>query len=495
MALVSPLNSVTSQGTALSLGTADDLYLSSDIYIASAATAVFGSGSGQEVVVDGRIYGATAAVFLGDDPVTDVNNTVSVSAGGALITTGLAALLMFGAGARVLNYGRIDGIGIASGGPAASTITNSGTIEGRDYGINCVGAGEMRLINHGIIRAPNAAYQTNSTASDVITNTGLMDGRIDLFEGSNSVTNEGTVRGEIRGGTGADQVTNAGTVTGALSLGGGSNTVTNTGTLSAGISGGGGADTVTNSGRIFDTIDLGDGTNSYFGLRGIDTGETLSISDGTGFTQYFLGAARENISGGGGTDWLNLTQATRGATVFVNTAGTNGGWCAGDTFAGIDAVFATRFADRITGGAGAEELVSGSGTDTVSGGRGADIINGGAGRDRLTGGLGNDRFVFSAISEGGDVITDFGNATNNNDRISVAATFFGGGLVAGAAVTADQFLSRADNRAQDAEDRFIFRTTDRTVWFDANGNAAGGPVLIADLQAGAVFTAADILLA
>jgi Ca2+-binding RTX toxin-like protein len=494
MALVAPQTSLLSQGTALSLGANDDLYLAPNVTIAAAGTAVFGSGSGHEVVVDGRIYGGGGAIFLGDDPVADTNHLVSVTSGGALLTAGNAALLVFGTGTRVQNQGRIEAIGIASGGPAASTITNSGTIEGRDYAINSVGAGEMRLINHGIIRAPNAAYQTNSTASDVITNTGLMDGRIDLFEGSNSVTNEGTVRGEIRGGTGADQVTNAGSVTGALSLGGGTNTVTNTGTLSAGISGGGGADTVTNSGRIFDTIDLGDGTNSYFGLRGIDTGETLSITDGTGFTQYFVGAARENISGGGGTDWLNLTLATRGATVFVNTEGTNGGWCAGDTFAGIDAVFATRFADRITGGAGVEELVSGSGTDTVSGGGGADIINGGAGRDRLTGGLGNDRFVFSAVSEGGDVITDFGNATNNNDRISVAATFFGGGLVAGAAVTADQFLSRADNRAQDAEDRFIFRTTDRTVWFDANGNAAGGPVLIADLQAGATFGLADIVL-
>ena len=50
------------------------------------------------------------------------------------------------------------------------------------------------------------------------------------------------------------------------------------------------------------------------------------------------------------------------------------------------------------------------------------------------------------------------------------------------------------NLAQDANDRFIFRTTDQTLWFDVDGTGGGGPRLIADLQAGAVVTAADILL-
>jgi hypothetical protein len=53
---------------------------------------------------------------------------------------------------------------------------------------------------------------------------------------------------------------------------------------------------------------------------------------------------------------------------------------------------------------------------------------------------------------------------------------------------------RADNLAQDADDRFVFRTTDATLWFDSNGSAAGGLTLVADLQAGATVTSADILL-
>ncbi len=61
-------------------------------------------------------------------------------------------------------------------------------------------------------------------------------------------------------------------------------------------------------------------------------------------------------------------------------------------------------------------------------------------------------------------------------------------------LAAAAFQSSADNIAQDADDRFIFRTTDQTVWFDVDGNGTGAAVLIADLQAGAVVTAADFLI-
>lgn len=40
----------------------------------------------------------------------------------------------------------------------------------------------------------------------------------------------------------------------------------------------------------------------------------------------------------------------------------------------------------------------------------------------------------------------------------------------------------------------FFRTTDKTLWFDIDGVRGEGPVLIADLQDSAVFTAADILM-
>jgi hypothetical protein len=81
----------------------------------------------------------------------------------------------------------------------------------------------------------------------------------------------------------------------------------------------------------------------------------------------------------------------------------------------------------------------------------------------------------------------------NNDAVEVAIAGFGAGLVRGV-LAAAQFQIRNDNRAQDANDRFIFRTGDATLWFDSNGSATGGLTMLADLQTGAVMTAADILL-
>ena len=64
----------------------------------------------------------------------------------------------------------------------------------------------------------------------------------------------------------------------------------------------------------------------------------------------------------------------------------------------------------------------------------------------------------------------------------------------GGTLAATKFVSGTTNLAQDADDRFIFCTTDATLWFDANGKAAGGAVMLADLQAGAVVTAVDIII-
>ena len=67
-------------------------------------------------------------------------------------------------------------------------------------------------------------------------------------------------------------------------------------------------------------------------------------------------------------------------------------------------------------------------------------------------------------------------------------------LTATLPLSASRFQTRADNLARDADDRFIFRTTDKTLWFDSNGNGAGGLTMLADLDAAATMTSADIFL-
>ena len=166
----------------------------------------------------------------------------------------------------------------------------------------------------------------------------------------------------------------------------------------------------------------------------------------------------------------------------------------GDTYFEMENVFGSDIGNDVIRGNGFGNALFGwGGNDSLDGASGNDVLRGGTGIDTLTGGIGNDTFRFSALNECGDLITDFGNVITSDDRFQITAAAFGGGLVAGA-LAANQFQTRTDNIAQDADDRFIFNTTDRTLWFDADGNGAGAAVMVADLQAGAVVTAADILL-
>ncbi|EKD60684.1 MAG: hemolysin-type calcium-binding repeat family protein [uncultured bacterium] len=61
-------------------------------------------------------------------------------------------------------------------------------------------------------------------------------------------------------------------------------------------------------------------------------------------------------------------------------------------------------------------------------------------------------------------------------------------------LSADHFVIAANNLALDANDYFIFNTTDQTLWFDRDGSGAREALIVADLQSGAVLTAADIWL-
>jgi hypothetical protein len=44
------------------------------------------------------------------------------------------------------------------------------------------------------------------------------------------------------------------------------------------------------------------------------------------------------------------------------------------------------------------------------------------------------------------------------------------------------------NRALDATDRFIFRTTDATLWYDRDGTGAKLSVMVADLNNGIILS-------
>ena len=149
--------------------------------------------------------------------------------------------------------------------------------------------------------------------------------------------------------------------------------------------------------------------------------------------------------------------------------------------------------DIVGGGAGHDTMLGGAGNDTLTGGAGDDILVGGLGADRLVGGEGRDTFRFAFAAEGGDSIADF---ASGEDVFQVSAAGFGGGLVAGAALSGAQFVANAGGTATATQAQFLLNTSDGSLWWDADGIAQIGAVLIARFDTlAAGFTAADIVIA
>lgn len=381
-----------------------------------------------------------------------------------------------------------DGAATVYGVGSDHTLRVEGTIAGAmgiDLGGNpSVDSNERVVIAAtGVVAGDYEGIYFSASASHIL-NYGLIDSEVYAIH----------LRGE---GNGATEIRNAGVIHGgfigifaavfeALAI-------RNTGEISGGtfsVLGAGGNDFLRNSGQVFGDVSFGSGNDTYDGRGGSIEG---AIFGDDGDDMFRPGLGIETINGGTGWDTLDFRS---GGAIRVALDGSlaNTGRAEDDVYTGIDGIYGSTFGgDVLTGDAAANGFRGFGGADSLSGGGGNDRLFGGRGSDVLSGGAGNDRFVFENLGESGDVVSDFGNVAGNDDIFHIAATAFGAGLVAGA-LAAFQFQSRADNLAQDADDRFIFRTTDTTLWFDANGNVAGGLTQLADLQAGVVLTAGDILL-
>ena len=116
-----------------------------------------------------------------------------------------------------------------------------------------------------------------------------------------------------------------------------------------------------------------------------------------------------NIQDATGSDTVSVTtgNTTATATVTVNVSAVTG----------VEKTTVTGTAGakvNVTGNAtGANSITGGAGVDTITGGAAADTITGGAGADSLTGGAGADIFVYTALSETGNV-TAFTSLTTGN---------------------------------------------------------------------------------
>src|SRR5688572_9636460 len=110
-----------------------------------------------------------------------------------------------------------------------------------------------------------------------------------------------------------------------------------------------------------------------------------------------------------------------------------------------------------------------SGNDSLNGTSGNDTLNGLGGNDTLVGSGGTDHFVFAHVgTANADQMSDF---ASGSDKVVLDATVMtalgaSGNFSAGDA----RFWSSSSGTAHDANDRIIYNTTTRQLFYDADGN-------------------------
>jgi Ca2+-binding RTX toxin-like protein len=222
------------------------------------------------------------------------------------------------------------------------------------------------------------------------------------------------------------------------------------------------------------------GTSGNDGLNGTSGNDTLN---GLGGDDTLVGSAGTDFyDGGTGRDTLDLRATATGVAIsFVD--GTISGGFSG-TFASIERVLTGNAADNLTGGAGGQNFSGRAGNDTFAGG---------AGNDTLWGGGDADTFVYRETgAANADSIADF---TSGSDKIVLDTVVMGTlGANGNFAAGDERFVANSSGAAQEADDRVIYETDTRQIWFDPDGTGVAPRELIATLQSGATLVATDIVV-
>ena len=146
----------------------------------------------------------------------------------------------------------------------------------------------------------------------------------------------------------------------------------------------------------------------------------------------------DTVTGNGNTR-VSYDNATAGVTVTLGAGGS--GTATGDDSIGTDTFIS-----------GVSRVRGSDFADTITGNGGNNFIEGQGGDDTLTGGGGLDRFIYSAVNDGLDHITDFSGHGGQNDELDFDHLAFGSGLAVGGANTgtldASHFVAECDRPRQ-----------------------------------------------
>ncbi|URK88670.1 hypothetical protein LP421_16940 [Rhizobium sp. RCAM05350] len=201
-------------GIRVDLTTADDVFIAAGVTVGSTSgTAITGSGSSHAVNIQGTVLGNFDVVILGDNGAVDSGHDLIVGSNGYLgqfSGSGYGASIS-GYSSTVENSGTIWSayLGVlisATNAATQSTVTNTGLIDGKSYGIYHSGTETLVVQNSGTIKSAFTAY-AGSEGIDQITNTGTIRGIVSLGGGNDIFdTQLGTLVGTVNAGTGTDKL-------------------------------------------------------------------------------------------------------------------------------------------------------------------------------------------------------------------------------------------------------------------------------------------------
>jgi Ca2+-binding RTX toxin-like protein len=146
--------------------------------------------------------------------------------------------------------------------------------------------------------------------------------------------------------------------------------------------------------------------------------------------------------------------------------------------------------NTIIGSTGNNNIDGRLGNDTLSGGAGSDSLVGGRGIDTETGGAGRDFFIFNAplSSANRDVIMDFNHLADTFCLAHLVMRVFHktGPL--------DPDFFFVGTKAHDADDHIIYNKATGALFYDSNGDHAGGVTQLATLTNKPALQANDFLV-
>jgi Ca2+-binding RTX toxin-like protein len=304
-------------GDTVTLLNGDDVFIAPQVFIDQS---IAGPGTGHQIIVAGTLASTSTAITLGTD-----GGIVTVESTGQIRNFGGAAINFAAGGQQLVDHGQIrtaefvtaDRAVVVNVAANANTtrIENTGTVFGDDTAIATfssvtVAVATVILENSGTIEArgfngqfAHRSYMNESGAlRDLITNTGLMIGDIELGGGNDLYDGRlGTVQGRVFGGDGDDTIS-----------GGAANDEIDGGADADNLGGGEGSDLL-NGGLGIDTLRGGKGNDILNGSAGDD-----ALTGGPGSDVFRFSTALGTSNVDTVTDFqINLDEIQLENAIFV----------------------------------------------------------------------------------------------------------------------------------------------------------------------------------